>query len=939
MKYIRNINNKNEITLNNNWVPATKFNSINRLIDEKGNRISSDYKGRQYRIIEKRERTFSRLERFGRGFLGTLAVVCTLCLALFSKSVKSLFTKSKENVRFAILETSSPSISRPSNSSSDQRTHNKSSNQSSNSSLDQSTHNKSSGARISEPTEEAKNIAATKIQIAYRRHIACLTLKKLRNEQQLRKREEASIIIQSACRTYLAHSKLKTLQKEIERKKLEDSLKALESTRIEESIPKFSAHTAKVYFTNVPKKFLISNENDVESMVKEINDKIYQTHKSISVYFKGLFISDKYRKEKLECYQRAFSATNLQFIMPVNSSFLWVKAKPIAIEELGNGETRSTFANGITEIFIMEDNGYKGTRVFPDGKKEKGQFNERGEFYSGYRIGTDKQIEFYNPKSLVSCDSNSKNSSWEIYEVEEKLVVLENTDDDYIISDIPIHEVLIKASARAESKYSDGKSIGKILLHKDFENPFNQFIEFALGTNESGVPRLFGFSNAAILDILDAGSKIKAIDPLKIIDPVSKRNIFLQAANWGNTKLLNKLTALFPHALETIGQDVVAEFLLSGHSLIDMDKFRSIKTSLYCDFLEKAKLDAYHSMWLQVAKNVEPNENFKKEFALLSSEQQRSLYEAAFTYNNPFIHEPNDPAVRADQYSINLMWINESKIPTNQEFLFGKGSSTEEQQLDFQKRFIIPVAKWAKANPGSAINIWVDGKMATADAINRSYQALKKALEGALHGVVHFRDIRSMEIVNKNAEVFSKNMPVYFRVDLLRAIAADHVLRNKETKYFVYGDIDMKPLRGQQLFDKKTVTFLDDFGIVMAKGGPLGFENGFQILNGDNFQCINSHRKVIIDLSVEMALERPEAINQQQIYDTYPAMITHFLDADGRYGKFHFKKDEDLEEKLNMFRFDRFGASGHHILAFEKEKIKLRDIMPRKPVRLPPSHF
>ena len=56
-----------KLHLNNKWVPATKFNSKNRLVDERGHKIGSDYKGRQYRIVEKKERTFSGLERFVHG--------------------------------------------------------------------------------------------------------------------------------------------------------------------------------------------------------------------------------------------------------------------------------------------------------------------------------------------------------------------------------------------------------------------------------------------------------------------------------------------------------------------------------------------------------------------------------------------------------------------------------------------------------------------------------------------------------------------------------------------------------------------------------------------------------------------------------------------------------------------------------------------------------
>jgi hypothetical protein len=98
------INDLSEITLNDKWIQATKFNSKGKLVDEKGCEVGSDYKGRQYELIEKKERAFSEVERLGRGLLGTIAVICTLFLGLFSKSVRKLFTKSTESIRFAVLK-------------------------------------------------------------------------------------------------------------------------------------------------------------------------------------------------------------------------------------------------------------------------------------------------------------------------------------------------------------------------------------------------------------------------------------------------------------------------------------------------------------------------------------------------------------------------------------------------------------------------------------------------------------------------------------------------------------------------------------------------------------------------------------------------------------------------------------------------------------------
>ncbi len=47
-----------DINFNNEWVPAKKFNSKDRMFDQNGRRIGKGYKGRQYRIIEKKSVLF-----------------------------------------------------------------------------------------------------------------------------------------------------------------------------------------------------------------------------------------------------------------------------------------------------------------------------------------------------------------------------------------------------------------------------------------------------------------------------------------------------------------------------------------------------------------------------------------------------------------------------------------------------------------------------------------------------------------------------------------------------------------------------------------------------------------------------------------------------------------------------------------------------------------
>ncbi len=102
MPTIQIITDRKEIQLNSEWSQVNKIYSASFIVDQNGNKVGSDYQGRQYRIIEKWERPFSSLERFGRGLLGVVAVICTLCFALFSKSTRNLFIQSHDNIRFAI---------------------------------------------------------------------------------------------------------------------------------------------------------------------------------------------------------------------------------------------------------------------------------------------------------------------------------------------------------------------------------------------------------------------------------------------------------------------------------------------------------------------------------------------------------------------------------------------------------------------------------------------------------------------------------------------------------------------------------------------------------------------------------------------------------------------------------------------------------------------
>lgn len=81
----------NMIQLSDNWIDATA-----------SSKQSVEENGRQYCLIKK-ERPFPWHERLARIFLGIAALFFSLGGALFCKSIRNLFTKNKQTLRFQVL--------------------------------------------------------------------------------------------------------------------------------------------------------------------------------------------------------------------------------------------------------------------------------------------------------------------------------------------------------------------------------------------------------------------------------------------------------------------------------------------------------------------------------------------------------------------------------------------------------------------------------------------------------------------------------------------------------------------------------------------------------------------------------------------------------------------------------------------------------------------
>ena len=255
----------------------------------------------------------------------------------------------------------------------------------------------------------------------------------------------------------------------------------------------------------------------------------------------------------------------------------------------------------------------------------------------------------------------------------------------------------------------------------------------------------------------------------------------------------------------------------------------------------------------------------------------------------------DEKQVREENYSINLMWVNDS---FNESQLYIYPSQDEE---DLRKNFLNHIFKWATVSRGSTVNVWFDSALTSDEAVENTWRLIEEyANKYPEMALIRLRDVRQLPEVIQHPEVFSDNIPVYFRVDLLRAIIALYMLFNHEIFYFVYADLDMEPLSQEQIFDDETMQKLQKYGIVMAKCDYKPFENGFQIISYHNYRLIRAMRWALIDVNIQRAykvlkflsgakdktLAARELSNmkfEQVVFNSYTNMFRYFYFLEG-YG-------------------------------------------------------
>jgi hypothetical protein len=215
-----------------------------------------------------------------------------------------------------------------------------------------------------------------------------------------------------------------------------------------------------------------------------------------------------------------------------------------------------------------------------------------------------------------------------------------------------------------------------------------------------------------------------------------------------------------------------------------------------------------------------------------------------------------------DKYTINLMWVKDKK--DHGPYIF----RTKEVEENLAK-----ATAWARKNPKTRVVIWYDSATVDEDAVINTYEVLNRIFSQYAQQIA-FEDLRQFSEVRNNPSIFSGNIPIYFRVDLLRIICAYHLLKDaKRETYFVYADLDVSPMDRHELFDSSTLIDLFRYGTVMARGA-VDFENSLQIWSNNQPNLLWAAKTILIDTSIFMA--KNISVEPQTIFYLYRDMFRLF---------------------------------------------------------------
>ena len=228
---------------------------------------------------------------------------------------------------------------------------------------------------------------------------------------------------------------------------------------------------------------------------------------------------------------------------------------------------------------------------------------------------------------------------------------------------------------------------------------------------------------------------------------------------------------------------------------------------------------------------------------------------------------------RPSKYSINLMWINQS-LNTNNPYIFG--CQSEDQIID---KVLNKARKWKKANPEAEVILWYDSKFITDKALENTQAVLIKKIKEDPSFAFKLKDIQQIDFVDQNPDVFSDNLPIYFRVDVLKLILCIHSILSDGMDAAIFSDLEVGDLRQnkdrmdkKELFNTQIMKRLETIGIQVNTDGMKDENQFLQILNKPS--TINAI-KIYINACLSRAITALNCTDQDfRDYELIPDLCT-----------------------------------------------------------------
>lgn len=303
--------------------------------------------------------------------------------------------------------------------------------------------------------------------------------------------------------------------------------------------------------------------------------------------------------------------------------------------------------------------------------------------------------------------------------------------------------------------------------------------------------------------------------------------------------------------------------------------------------------------------------------------------------------------IAKNSYLLNLMRVNE-KLCEENTYIF-----PEKEAVGYFR----VVRGWAKNNTQSKkLYLWYDSKHVTKKQIENTKKRICDKHDAGYRADSEFvnqydaqhngefakikedlvctvicRDIRELPLVQENEDIFSEKMSIYFRVDLLRVIVADHLVKSEsETGYIVYSDFNIPWMSHDKLFqpreyehhsgyyniEENTVKDLNEIGLVLAENNKFSlsrsfpYENGFFILNSTNEAMIKACRLGLIDInilrakhSIQMGTYLQDREGQQCVFSSYSNVIKiyYYYNLTGKIIEDPYGNPDTKSERLSGY--------------------------------------